>query len=62
MLDGLREVVAERRELLEALLEVLALRRQLGETRPLLVVLLLRERIDLAHPLAPPLEPLDLVR
>src|SRR5207245_10725463 len=58
---GLREVVAERRELLEALLEVPSLRRELGEPRLLLVVLLLRERVDLAHPFAPALEPLDLV-
>ena len=62
MLDRLGEVVAERRKLFEAPLQVLPLRRQLGETRLLLVVLLLRERVHLAQRFAPPLEPLDLLR
>src|SRR5205085_10757890 len=44
-------------ELREALLEILALRRKLFESRLFGFVLLLRERIDLAERLAPALEP-----
>ena len=62
MLDGLREVVSERRELLEASLEVLPLRGQLRQSCLLLFVLLLGQRVHLAERLAPAFEPFHLVR
>ena len=52
-LDRLVELVAEVGELLQARLEVLALRLQLGEPLLLGLVLLLRERVDLAELDAP---------
>src|SRR4029077_10314089 len=57
-LDRLRQLCAQLLELLEALLEVLPLRRELLEPRLLRVVLLLRERFHGAERVAPPLEPL----
>ena len=57
-LDRLRQLGAQLLELGEALLEILALRRELLEPRLLGVVLLLRERVDLAERLAAALEPL----
>src|SRR5205085_10104077 len=45
-LDRLRELAAQAYELVKAPLEVLALRDELGEPLPLLLHLLLRERID----------------
>src|SRR5207248_3489229 len=57
-LDRLRQFRAELLELVEALLEICALRRELLEPRLLRVVLLLRERIDLAEALAAALEAL----
>jgi hypothetical protein len=59
LLDRAREIVAQLLELLQALLEVGALRRKLDETLFLLVVLLLRERVDLAQRLTAPLEALN---
>ena len=53
------EVVAQLLELVEARFEVRALRRELDEPLLLLLVLLLRERVDLAERLAAALEPLD---
>src|SRR5262249_8918264 len=57
-LDGFLELCAQLLELGEALLEVLALCRQLLEPRLLRVVLLLRERIHLPERLAAALEAL----
>ena len=57
-LDGLRELVAQVGELLQALLEILPLHLELGEPLLLGLVLLLRERIDLAELDPPLLEPL----
>ncbi len=62
LLDGTREVVPKRLELGEALLEIGALRRELDEPLLLLVVLLLRQRVDLPERLAAALEPLDPIR
>ena len=55
---GLDELVTELRHLLEALLEVAPLCRELVEALLLGFVLLLRERVDLAESLAPRLQPL----
>ena len=59
-LDRLRQLGAELLELVEARLEVGALRRELVEPRLLGLVLLLRERVDAAERLAAALEPLEL--
>src|SRR5262249_51582345 len=56
-LDRLRQLRAQLLELLEARLEILALRRELLEAGLLRVVLLFRERGDLAERLTPALEP-----
>src|SRR5439155_559995 len=56
--NRLRQLRAQLLELGEALLEILALNRELLEARLLRVVLLLRERIHLAERLAAALEPL----
>src|SRR5205823_3967875 len=61
-LDGLGQLGPQLLELLQARLEVFALRDELGETLLLALVLLLGERIDLPESLAAPLEPLDLLR
>src|SRR2546430_4842521 len=58
-LDRVVELGAELLELLQARLEVGALRNELGEPLLLPLVLLLRERVDLAERLPAPLEPLD---
>ena len=55
--DGLGELVAERLELGQRRLEIGALRRELLETRLLVLVLLLRERVDPSQRLAPSFEP-----
>src|SRR5205823_6270185 len=57
-LDSLRQLGAQLLELGEALLEILALRRELLEARLLDVVLLLCEWVDLAERLAAALEAL----
>ncbi len=57
-LHGLVELVPELRELLEALLEVLALRGQVAEVLLLALVLLGGERVDLPELLAPAAKPL----
>src|SRR4029079_12715432 len=62
LLDGACKIVAQRLELLQARLEVRPLRRELGQALLLLVVLLLRERIDLTKRFAPTLVAFDLVR
>ena len=54
-LDGLRQVVAKLLELVQAALQILALRRQLLQALLLGVVLLLRERVHLAERLTPAL-------
>ena len=61
-LDRRRELGAELLELLEALLEILALRPQVVEALLLGVVLLSRERIDLTERGATYLEPFDAAR
>src|SRR5207302_439307 len=61
-LHGGGEVVAERLELVERALEVLALRREVDQPFLLALVLLLGERIDLAEGLTAPLEALDPLR
>jgi len=61
-LDGLGQLRTELLELVEARLEVGPLRRELVEALLLGLVLLLRERVDLAERLAAALEPLDRVR
>src|SRR5207302_6769157 len=53
------QLVAQLLELVEARLEVGPLRDELLEPLLLRCVLLVRERVDLAQRLAPPLEPLD---
>src|SRR5207245_1110877 len=58
-LDGARQLVAQLLELLEALLEVGALHRELLEPDLLRLVLLLRQRVDLAELLAPLLVALE---
>ena len=60
-LDGLRELVAQALELLQALLEVGALVAELGEALLLALVLLLRQWIDAAQRLAATLEPDELL-
>src|SRR5438067_3252771 len=60
--DRLRQLRAQLLELGEALLEILALNRELLEARLLRVVLLLRERIHLAERLTAALEPLGALR
>ncbi len=59
-LDGLGQIVAQGLQLVERAFEILALRAQLVEPLLLGGVLLLRERVDAAELLAPPLEPLEL--
>ncbi len=58
-LDGLGELGPELLELLQARFEILALSDELGEALLLALVLLLRERVDLAEGFAAALEPLD---
>src|SRR6266516_3813183 len=58
-LDGLGELGPKLLELLQARLEVGALGHELGEALLLALVLLLRERVDLAEGFAAALEPLD---
>ena len=62
LFHGACEIVAQRLELLQARFEVRPLRRELDQALLLLVVLLLRERIDLTERLAPALVAFDLVR
>ena len=59
--DRLGQLVAQLAQLVERALEVLALRAQLRQALLLLRVLLLRERVDAAELLAPPLEPVELL-
>src|SRR5262249_56328662 len=59
--DRLRELVPELGQLLQRPLQILALHPQLAETGLLRRVFLLRERVDAAQLLAPPLASLQLL-